>query len=60
MHDFQRFSIARQTLNKFIDKNKGMRYDMVYCRKKCLCVMLNKSDLQNKFTKDVFYKALDI
>ncbi len=22
--------------------------------------MLNKSDLQNKFTKDVFYKALEI
>lgn len=29
-------------------------------RKKCLCIMLNKSDLQNKFNKEVFYKALDI
>lgn len=27
-HDSDRFSVAKQTLNRFIDKNKSMKYSL--------------------------------
>lgn len=58
--DTDTFSIAKQTLHRFLESNRTMKYNNCHCRKKCLAIMLNKCDLPAKVPKDLFFKALEM